>query len=406
MLRHSEKFFVLRWAILNLVEDAGRQEVQHASSTRDAGAIAPMEDDTWRLAPTYQQSADRTHQRPPDQVKGVADVLTEGQLTPWGPTRLVAAVCTGAPPMKSGLVSHSLVGVDGVEEAHRAEAQLVSWPGPIDVDEPPARSGAASATARARSCSAPATACGSARRTRAPARAKSSGGRSIGTRTRRRGTSSASSRPMARLEFWRRTRRTASARTWTMAGPGRAGEARHDAPRQRERGPAAHQAAARSEATRSARGCGRPPVPRPIPCEVPVLRQRLGQAPPDREAVLLGETLLRASSDDASSPDDASGPVSARDPSQHAVQTRSGMITRNVANLVVVPTPKYKRGKGLTVPEVRTLLKEARASRLHALRRGRDPRPCAAGSCCGCASRTSTRGAHGGHRTDRAAGPR
>ncbi|MCD2198066.1 site-specific integrase [Actinomycetospora endophytica] len=46
---------------------------------------------------------------------------------------------------------------------------------------------------------------------------------------------------------------------------------------------------------------------------------------------------------------------------------RDELIMRNVAKLVVVPTPKYKRGKGLTVPEVRTLLKEAKASRLHAL---------------------------------------
>lgn len=46
---------------------------------------------------------------------------------------------------------------------------------------------------------------------------------------------------------------------------------------------------------------------------------------------------------------------------------RDELITRNVATLVVVPTPKYKRGKGLTVPEVRTLMKAAKASRLYAL---------------------------------------
>ena len=45
---------------------------------------------------------------------------------------------------------------------------------------------------------------------------------------------------------------------------------------------------------------------------------------------------------------------------------RDELVSRNVAKLVVVPTPKYKRGRGLTVTEVRKLLDEAKGTRFYA----------------------------------------
>ncbi|RKN39524.1 site-specific integrase [Streptomyces hoynatensis] len=50
---------------------------------------------------------------------------------------------------------------------------------------------------------------------------------------------------------------------------------------------------------------------------------------------------------------------------QNAV--REKLITRNVAQLVQVPTPTYDTGKGLSLRQARLLLKEAEKDRLHAL---------------------------------------
>jgi len=49
----------------------------------------------------------------------------------------------------------------------------------------------------------------------------------------------------------------------------------------------------------------------------------------------------------------------------HAV--REELIMRNVATLVRVPAPRYKIGKGLTVEQVKALLREARGQRLYPL---------------------------------------
>ena len=44
---------------------------------------------------------------------------------------------------------------------------------------------------------------------------------------------------------------------------------------------------------------------------------------------------------------------------------REELVTRNVAKLVQVPTPRYKIGKGLTVPQARQLLDAAKGTRWH-----------------------------------------
>ena len=46
---------------------------------------------------------------------------------------------------------------------------------------------------------------------------------------------------------------------------------------------------------------------------------------------------------------------------------RDELVTRNVAKLVQIPTPRYKVGKGLRVPEVKRVLVEAKETRLYAL---------------------------------------
>ncbi|MGI5131623.1 tyrosine-type recombinase/integrase [Pseudonocardia sp. CA-107938] len=46
---------------------------------------------------------------------------------------------------------------------------------------------------------------------------------------------------------------------------------------------------------------------------------------------------------------------------------RDELVMRNVAKLVQIPTPRYKVGKGLQVPEVKKLLTESKSTRLHAL---------------------------------------
>ncbi|MFC4942346.1 tyrosine-type recombinase/integrase [Pseudonocardia sp. GCM10023141] len=46
---------------------------------------------------------------------------------------------------------------------------------------------------------------------------------------------------------------------------------------------------------------------------------------------------------------------------------RDELVTRNVAKLVQIPTPRYKVGKGLQVSEVKQLLVEARKTRLYGL---------------------------------------
>jgi integrase len=46
---------------------------------------------------------------------------------------------------------------------------------------------------------------------------------------------------------------------------------------------------------------------------------------------------------------------------------RDELVTRNVAKLVQIPTPRYKVGKGLAVSDVATLLAEARTTPLYAL---------------------------------------
>src|SRR3712207_3508934 len=46
---------------------------------------------------------------------------------------------------------------------------------------------------------------------------------------------------------------------------------------------------------------------------------------------------------------------------------REELISRNVAKLVRVPSPRYKVGKGLTVEQVRSLLAAAKDHRLYAL---------------------------------------
>lgn len=46
---------------------------------------------------------------------------------------------------------------------------------------------------------------------------------------------------------------------------------------------------------------------------------------------------------------------------------RDELVTRNVAKLVQIPTPRYKVGKGLAVAEVKKLLAEAAKTRLYAL---------------------------------------
>ncbi|MFC5996745.1 tyrosine-type recombinase/integrase [Pseudonocardia hispaniensis] len=46
---------------------------------------------------------------------------------------------------------------------------------------------------------------------------------------------------------------------------------------------------------------------------------------------------------------------------------REELVTRNVAKLVQIPAPRYKVGKGLSVAQVKTLLVEAKKTRLYAL---------------------------------------
>jgi integrase len=46
---------------------------------------------------------------------------------------------------------------------------------------------------------------------------------------------------------------------------------------------------------------------------------------------------------------------------------RDELVTRNVAKLVQIPTPRYKVGKGLQIAEVTKLLAEAKKTRLYAL---------------------------------------
>jgi integrase len=46
---------------------------------------------------------------------------------------------------------------------------------------------------------------------------------------------------------------------------------------------------------------------------------------------------------------------------------RDELVTRNVAKLVQIPTPRYKVGKGLRVAEAMTILREAKSTRLYAL---------------------------------------
>lgn len=50
-----------------------------------------------------------------------------------------------------------------------------------------------------------------------------------------------------------------------------------------------------------------------------------------------------------------------------ASAVRDELVTRNVAKLVQIPTPRYKVGKGLAVAEVKKLLAEAAKTRLYAL---------------------------------------
>lgn len=46
---------------------------------------------------------------------------------------------------------------------------------------------------------------------------------------------------------------------------------------------------------------------------------------------------------------------------------RDELVTRNVAKLVQIPTPRYKIGKGLQVPEVKRILAEGKKTRLYGL---------------------------------------
>src|SRR4029079_12910902 len=46
---------------------------------------------------------------------------------------------------------------------------------------------------------------------------------------------------------------------------------------------------------------------------------------------------------------------------------RDELVTRNVAKLVQIPTPRYKVGKGLRVADVKEILREAKSTRLYAL---------------------------------------
>jgi integrase len=46
---------------------------------------------------------------------------------------------------------------------------------------------------------------------------------------------------------------------------------------------------------------------------------------------------------------------------------RDELVPRNVAKLVQIPTPRYKVGKGMQLPEVKRLLSEAKSTRLYAL---------------------------------------
>ena len=50
---------------------------------------------------------------------------------------------------------------------------------------------------------------------------------------------------------------------------------------------------------------------------------------------------------------------------------RDDLVTRNVAKLVQIPTPRYKVGKALRVVDVKRLLAEAKKTRLYALYVGR-----------------------------------
>ena len=54
---------------------------------------------------------------------------------------------------------------------------------------------------------------------------------------------------------------------------------------------------------------------------------------------------------------------------------RDELVTRNVAKLVQIPTPRYKVGKGLRVTDVKKILREAVDPALRALRGRRDARP-------------------------------
>lgn len=46
---------------------------------------------------------------------------------------------------------------------------------------------------------------------------------------------------------------------------------------------------------------------------------------------------------------------------------RDEIITRNVAKLVQIPTPRYKVGKGLLIDDVKRILRRSSTTRLYAL---------------------------------------
>jgi hypothetical protein len=69
---------------------------------------------------------------------------------------------------------------------------------------------------------------------------------------------------------------------------------------------------------------------------------------------------------------------------------RDELVTRNVAKLVQIPTPRYKVGKGLRVADVKRLLVEAKKTGCMGSTWWRPRSACAAGSCSACAGSTST----------------
>ena len=155
-----------------------------------------------------------------------------------------------------------------------------------------------------------------------------------------------------------------------------------------------------AQAPRPAHRRRRPPVPRPLPREVPVLRQRLGQAPAGKGAVLFGEALLRTS------PDDAAGPVRARGAAQRALQRDPGRADHAQRGQV-------RRGPDAEVqarqgpdgpggPQAAPGGEGLPAAR--ALRRGRDARVAPWRAARPALVRHRRRGPHRRHRADRAAG--